>query len=49
VRIVLLDAGRDAEGQPRPALLIPGRRHPTVFPTMHAALACKARLEGIAR
>jgi hypothetical protein len=45
LRLVLLDACRDAEGQPRPALLIPGRRGPTVFPTIEAALAAKRMME----
>ena len=44
-RIVLLDACRDAEGQPRPALMIPGRRLPVAFPTIAAALAELRRME----
>ena len=47
IRIVLLDACRDAERQPRPALLIPGRHLPTVFPTITAALTAKRSLEAI--
>jgi len=44
-RIVLLDTCRDAEGQPRPALMIPGRRLPVAFPTIAAALAELRRME----
>ena len=44
-RILLLDTCRDAEGQPRPGLLIPGRRLPVVFPTIAAALAAKKLME----
>ena len=45
VRVILLDTCRDAEGRPRPALMIPGRRGPTVFPTIAAALAAKRSIE----
>jgi hypothetical protein len=48
-RIVLLDACRDGEGHPRPALMIPGRRTPAVFPTIAAALAAKTHLEAVTR
>ena len=41
--VVLFDASRKAE--PYPALLIPGRSYPTVFPSIAAALAAKQQLE----
>jgi hypothetical protein len=49
IRLVLLDAFRDAHGDPRPALLIPGRAAPAVFDGIAAALAAKAHLEAAAR
>jgi hypothetical protein len=45
VRLLLLHASPDAEGQPRPALHIAGQRNPTVFPTLAAALAAKRSME----
>ena len=39
LRVMLLHGYPDAEGQPRPAVMLPGRRFPTVFPSMAAALA----------
>lgn len=44
-RIVLLDTCRDADGQPRPALMIPGRRLPVAFHTLAAALAALRAME----
>jgi hypothetical protein len=38
-RLMLLDLARDADGMPRPALMLPGRRLPTIFPSIAAALA----------
>lgn len=45
IRLMMLDACRDAEGAPRPALLIPGRRLPTIYPSLAAALQAKAGME----
>ncbi|MXP62135.1 hypothetical protein E0493_02055 [Roseomonas sp. M0104] len=45
IRLLMLDAYRDAEGEPRPALLIPGRRLPTIFPNLATALRVKADME----
>lgn len=45
VRVVLLDGCRDGEGLPRPALIIPGRRAPFVFPTIAAAIAAQQHME----
>lgn len=44
-RVALLDTCRDAEGQPRAALLLPGRP-PVVFATIAAALDAQRRAEG---
>jgi hypothetical protein len=44
-RIVLRDDLRDADGEPRACLAIPGRRLPLAFPNMPAALAALARME----
>ncbi len=44
-RLVLLHACPDAEGQPRPALLLPGQRVPRVFRSLGAALAAKQQME----
>jgi hypothetical protein len=45
VRMVRLDCCPNAEGEPRHALLIPGRRLPLVFHTIAAALAAKVVME----
>ncbi len=45
VRVLLLHGCRDAEGEPRPALLIPGQRLPVAFRTIAAALAAKRDME----
>lgn len=45
VRVLLLHGCRDAEGEPRPALLIPGRSLPVAFPTLAAALDAKRAME----
>lgn len=45
VRMLLLHGCPDAMGDPRPALLIPGRRLPVAFPTLAAALAAKRSME----
>jgi len=44
-RVVLRDDLRDAEGQPRACIVIPGRRLPLAFPSIPAALAALARME----
>lgn len=44
-RIVLRDDLRDAEGEPRACLVIPGRRLPLAFPSIPAALAALAHME----
>jgi hypothetical protein len=49
IRLALLETLRDAYGDPRPALLIPGRPTPAVFDDIAAALAAKAHLEAAAR
>jgi hypothetical protein len=49
IRLVLLEGYRDAYGEPRPALLIPGRPTPAVFDGIAAALVAKAHLEAAAR
>jgi hypothetical protein len=36
-RVILLDGCRDADGQPRAAVVVPGRPTPTVYPTLAAA------------
>jgi hypothetical protein len=46
VRLLLLDACRDPDGAPRPALILPGRSLPVVFRTMAAALDAQRRAEG---
>jgi len=43
--MVLLHGCPDAEGEPRPALLIAGRRLPVAFPTLATALAAKRSIE----
>lgn len=45
VRLLLLQAYPDAEGQPRPALLPAGARLPVLFNTIAAALAAKRCME----
>ncbi|WP_270934418.1 hypothetical protein [Falsiroseomonas oryzae] len=45
VRLVLRDDLRDAEGQPRACIVIPGRRLPLAFPSIPAALAALAHME----
>ena len=45
-RIVIRDDLRDADGQPRVALDLPGRRVPLAFPNIGAALAALAIMEG---
>jgi hypothetical protein len=44
-RLVLLHGCADAGGDPRPALVIPGRRWPVAFPNITAALAAKRAME----
>lgn len=44
-RLLLRDDLRDAEGNPRVCILIPGRRAPLAFPTITAALAALERME----
>lgn len=44
-RLILRDDLRDAEGQPRACLAIPGRRLPLAFPSIAAALAALAHME----
>lgn len=43
--IVLRDDLRDAEGEPRACIVIPGRRLPLAFPNIPAALAALAQME----
>ena len=45
VRLLLLHACPDADGQPRPALLPAGARLPILFDTIAAALAAKRAME----
>ncbi|HWX50539.1 MAG TPA: hypothetical protein VNZ61_21035 [Roseomonas sp.] len=45
IRLLILEACRDAEGQPRAALALPGLRLPVIYPTLAAAVAAKAALE----
>ena len=45
-RIVIRGDLRDADGQPRVALDLPGRRVPLAFPNIGAALAALAIMEG---
>jgi hypothetical protein len=42
---LLRDDLRDAEGQPRACLAIPGRRLPLAFPSLSAALAALNQME----
>lgn len=44
-RVILHPALCDAAGEPRPCLLLPGRRAPVAFPNMAAALAALRTLE----
>ncbi len=44
-RLLLRDDLRDADGQPRACLAIPGRRLPLAFPSLSAALAALNRME----
>ncbi|WP_372620865.1 hypothetical protein [Falsiroseomonas sp.] len=44
-RVILRDDLRDAEGQPRACLVIPGRPLPLAFPSIPAALAALAQME----
>lgn len=44
-RLVLLTGCCTAEGEPRPALLLPGRRAPVAYASMAEALAAKRALE----
>jgi hypothetical protein len=45
IRVLLLPDAADPEGQPRPALAIPGRSRPTIYPSLQAALEAKRGLE----
>jgi len=45
IRLLILEAYRDAEGQPRAALALPGLRLPVIYPSLAAAVAAKAALE----
>ncbi|MDJ0391362.1 hypothetical protein QMO56_24960 [Roseomonas sp. E05] len=45
IRLLILEACRDAEGQPRAALALPGLRLPVVYPSLAAAVAAKTALE----
>ncbi len=44
-RLVLRDDLRNAEGEPRACIAIPGRRVPLAFPSISAAVAALARME----
>ena len=44
-RLILRADLRDADGEPRACLAIPGRRLPLAFPNMPAALAALAQME----
>jgi hypothetical protein len=47
---VFLHGCRDADGQPRAAVLMPGRPTPTVYPTIAAAMrAAQQYMEAVAR
>lgn len=43
-RIVIRADLRDAEGEPRACIAIPGQRAPMAFPSISAALAALARM-----
>ncbi|WP_160935891.1 hypothetical protein [Teichococcus coralli] len=45
VRVLLLPDAADREGEPRPALAVPGHRLPLIYPTLAAALQAKRELE----
>jgi hypothetical protein len=45
VPLVMMNCWPDAEGQPRPALLLPGSRIPRPFRNLAAALAAKHAME----
>ena len=45
VRLLMLHHDPNPEGEPRPALLLPGRRVPIPFRNLAAALAAKAAME----
>jgi hypothetical protein len=45
IRVLLLPDAMDPQGEPRPALAIPGRRLPVVYPTVTAALEAKRGFE----
>ena len=44
-RLILRADLRDADGEPRACLAIPGRRLPLAFPSIPAALAALTRME----
>lgn len=46
--VIFLPGATTAEGEPRPALVIPGRRFPVAFPSLAAALAAQRRFGGAA-
>lgn len=45
VRLVLLPGISTGDGDPRPALVVPGRRAPVAYATMAAAIRAKAAME----
>jgi hypothetical protein len=45
-RLVMLHNCQDVDGEPMPALMLPGRSVPMVFRTMSAALDAQRRAEG---
>jgi hypothetical protein len=46
--LIYLPGAVTAEGEPRPALVIPGRRLPLAFRSMADALAAQRRMGGLA-
>lgn len=44
-KLVLRDDLRDADGQPRACIALPGRRLPIAFPSLGAALAALREME----
>jgi hypothetical protein len=44
-RLLLRDDLRDAEGNPRACIALPGQRHPLAFPTLAAAVAALRAME----
>jgi hypothetical protein len=45
IRLVLLENCRNADGEARLALVVPGHRLPVIFPSVATAIAAKANME----